>query len=844
MVPMRKINTFIPLIALIISTLVQATESDDVYIQLGSFTKESNAYALRHKLKTETNTPVQVSHGDKFHTVRMGPFQNSADALSIKNNLKFANNDAQIIHLSKVIPLKTTLPTAPDSVFAQFPNSLSLSEMITKHAPTFKTLPSKIKLHAATSIANASHTNPITTNTVTNIPPPALPDLKINNNYKPKVKPKRLWNLRQADIRSVINEVAKETDKNFIIDPRVQGKITIISGHEISADELYQVFLSMLQVSGFSAIPSGSVVKIIPNIEARSQASDGQSMKGLGSGDEMIVQVVPVKYVPSEQLVPILRPLMPQWSNVSAYGPSNTLILSGRADNIKRLAYIINQVDSSSSSGIDVVPLNNALAMDVVSTIKSLLDNQKSRSFQRPTMIAADDQSNTVLISGAKTERLRIRILISQLDKENSNSAGNTEIVYLKYLRAQDLIPILSGVAKANFSGSVGTTIGTVTSPTLDGSTPSNSSDSSVSGSGGQEMSSSPQPIDASGIAPNTQASSNSSDGDKKPKVQIIAEPNTNSIILSAPTSVMRILRRIIAKLDTRPAQVLVEALIVEINEDDVQQLGIEWGMTSNSESGKGLFQRGFAIINSDINLNQFQAQIYALIVNKRANVLSTPSVVVLDNHQAKILVGKEVSIQDSSYPGNAGGGTTNPYNTFTRQKVALHLYVRPQISHDNNVQLQIDHGNDTLANPAEALTGRPVLNISNILTSVMVNSGDILVLGGLIQNGLSTNGIKIPIVGDIPGLGELFQNNTRKREKKVLMVFLRPVIIKDEKSALQVTGSKYFTAREEQLNWVRHEPYNRSNKEIELRDLQKITLPKPFQSPSTTGKAISWKTK
>lgn len=778
-----------------------AHAADNYFIQLGSFKESANALTLSKAIQKSTQYPVSISHGREYHSVRVGPFKSELEAQKAEKGLKHSGKSTtKIIHI------------------ANLDKKANKNEQQKKtYASTLPSIPKTLNI-------------PVAIKKKTPLPP------------VPK-KSKRLWNLQQADIRSVINEVAKETGKNFIIDPRVQGKISIISGHAINSDELYHVFLSMLQVSGFAAIPTGNVVKIVPNIEARSQAGDWYALKGQGEGDEMIVQVVPVRYVPAEQLVPVLRPLMPQWSNVSAYGPSNTLILSGRANNIKRLAFIIKQVDDSSSNGIDMVPLNNSLAMDVVSTIKTLLDNQKNRSYQRPTMIAADDKSNTVIISGTKTERLRIRILISELDQNNKRGGGNTEVIYLKYLRAKDLIPILAGVAKANFSGSVGTTIGTLNKPPLDVSNPNTILD--IGKMGGNDVTGPtsqppPQAADMGSIAPNTQATSNSSEGDKKPKVQIIAEPNTNSLILSAPISVMRVLRSVIAKLDSRPLQVLIEALIVEINEDDFEQLGIEYGSVTQ-DGGNSLFRKGFAIINSETKLQDFQAQIYALVNKQRANILSTPSVVVLDNRQANILVGKEVSIQDSSYPGNSGGaGPLNPYSTFVRQKVALHLNVRPQISHNNNIQLQIDQGNDTLADPADATGGRPVLNISNILTSVMVNSGDILILGGLVQNGLQTTGVKIPILGDIPGVASLFQNNRRNRTKKVLMVFLRPKIIDTVKSSLEITGTKYFPAREEQLKWVRKEKYNPSNDDILLRDMQKIQIPKPFQDSKKRTNA--WK--
>lgn len=870
----RRRNRFRPfallfaLLALFVAHIIFA--GPEIYLQIGAFINESNAEQLAEKTREEVTTPVIIDHGLRFHSVRLGPIDNRESADALRQTLHRQKDEVIYIRVKaeKLAPQKTLdLSNTPlflvdlpiiDNKRAKSPANPpipSTPHFVQKKTDKADILDNDELAHSAVTSKLKPNDKPkerAKTKSPANPPIPSTPHIeqkkpaeanldnngelvqssttdKINPNYKPKETPKRLWNLRQADIRSVINEVAKETGKNFIIDPRVQGKISIISGKPINAAELYPVFLSMLQVSGFAAIPSGKVIKIIPNIDARSQASDLRSRKGFGRGDEMVVQVVPVEYVSSEQLVPILRPLMPQWSNVAAYGPSNMLILSGRADNIKRLAYIIHQVDSSSSNGIDMVPLRNALAMDVVSTIKSLLDSQKSRSYQRHATVAADDKSNTILISGSKTERLRIRILISQLDRRNRNNSGNTDVVYLRYLRAQDLIPILAGVAKANFSGSVGTAIGTVTTPTLDSSTPV----SGDSGSNNNSETPAPQQVsqnaDAGGISPNTQASSSSSEGDKKPKVQIIAEPNTNSIIISAPIAVMRTLKNIIAKLDTRPAQVLVEALIAEIDENDVNQLRIDWGMVTNT-NGTEAFNPGFAIINSRTRLSQFQVQLKALVSNKRANILSTPSVVVLDNRQAKILVGKEVSVQDSTYPGTGtGGGVANPYSTFTRQNVALHLYVRPQISQGNSIQLQIDHGNDTLADAASATNGRPVINKSSILTSVLVNSGDLLVLGGLVQNGLQKNNDHIPIIGDLPGVGELFQSNKRIRDKKVLMVFIRPIILSSERNNLQVTGSKYQSIRSEQLTWLQKEPFHKDNKELVLKPLKKLKLPPPF---------------
>lgn len=658
----------------------------------------------------------------------------------------------------------------------------------------------------------------------------------LKNNQNTQAQPqatKKTWNLKNADIRAVIDEVARLTGKNFLIDPRVQGKISIVSGSPISDKALYQVFLSMLQVSGYAAIPTGDVIKIIPNIDSKTQSPDLLSeLKTPPRGDEIMVQVIAVHYVPAEQLVPVLRPLMPQWSNVSAYAPSNMLILSGRANHIKKMANIIKQVDTSSANGIDMVPLKYALAMDIANTLKDLVKAQPVSGLRSQTTLAADDRSNSILISGNKTDRIRLRLLINQLDKPGPyGSNSNTQVVYLNYLRAEDLVPILAGIAQANFSGVVGTTIGTVTRPALDSTNPAASMASGTSSSTDQSGESNyPGSTTNPEATPNTSRASSQSEGSTKPTVQIIAEPNTNSIIINAPAALIRILKAVISQLDIKPAQILIEAIVAEINESDFNSLGIEWGSIDRLSNDRTIFRPGFAILNSKTKLSDFQAQIYALAQQRKANILSTPSVVVLDNRQAKILIGKQVSVATSSYPNNANGTTiATPFTTFDRVNVALHLYVRPQITRGEGIQMQIDQGNDTL-DPSSSVhsADNPTFNISAIVTSVHVESRDIVVLGGLAQDSLGNDDNRIPILGDIPGLGRLFQHNITTREKKMLMVFIRPIILRNERETLQVTGTKYNSVRQYQLESIREQDYNPKNNDI-LLPRQQANLPKPF---------------
>ena len=640
----------------------------------------------------------------------------------------------------------------------------------------------------------------------------------------------KLWNLRNAEIRAVIDEVSRVTGKNFLVDPRVQGKISIVSGTPMSDRELYQVFLSVLQVSGYAAIPSGHVIKIVPNMDARTMSPDGLSLlRDHPRGDDLMVQVIPVHYVPAEQLVPVLRPLMPQWSSVSAYGPSNMLILSGRANNIAQLSNIIKQVDTSSANGIDIVPLHHALAMDVVNTLKDLIKSQTASGTSQQPMLAADDRSNAILLSGSKTERLKLRLLIMQLDKRSPDAGNsNTQVIYLSYLRAEDVVPILAGIAQASFSGTVGTTIGTVTRPALDSTNPESSL------AGGSSVQQSPSAAMATmGNIQNASGGKAQSEGSTKPTVQIIAEPNTNSVIINAPATLIRMLKSVISQLDIKPAQLLVEALVAEINETDFNNLGIEWGSIDQKTKAPDSFRPGFAIINSKTSINQFQAQIYALARERKANILSTPSVVVLDNRQAKILIGKQVSVATSSYPNNAGGtaASGSPFTTFDRMNVALHLYVRPQITRGQGIQMQIDQGNDTL-DPTVTTDSNtnPTFNISAIVTSVHVESGDIIVLGGLSQDSLGNETLGVPILGDIPGVGRLFQRKSTNREKKILMVFIRPVILRTEQNGIQVTGAKYADTRAAQLDIARDQDgYNAFDQKTVLPALRNAKLPKPF---------------
>lgn len=583
----------------------------------------------------------------------------------------------------------------------------------------------------------------------------------------------RLWNLQDADILSVINEVSQETGKNFVVDPRVTGKISLVSSKPLKKGEVYNVFLSVLELLGFSAIPSGNIIKIVPNMESGEMATRVATRQSPGSGDEVVVRVIPLKNITATQLIPVLRPMMPQWSNISAYTPGNVLILLGRAENLKRIAQIIQDVDQASDNSIQMIQLQHASAVQVAQVLNNLQAASRAAGDTASVSIAVDDRSNSILLSGPKSLRLRMRLLLSQLDEPASNGAGNTEVIYLRYLQAKDFAPLLGKIAQ-NILGKGGSDAGSSSSTTAAGSKT------------------------ASKETPENTTS-------------IQAEPNSNAIIITAPPTLMKALKTVVSKLDIRPAQVLVEAIIAEIDEANITSLGIQWG--SIQGSGPAIPTSGVptsfpalgAGIVGIIPGSDITAILSVLQNQSGVNILSTPSVVVLDNQKATIEVGQNVPMQTGSYsPTGAADsqGTATPFTTIAVTPVTLKLDVTPQLNLGTSVRLKLQLKNDTLQNPQNpGLT--PIVNTSKINNSVIINSSDILVLGGLISNSNNENINKVPILGNLPIVGRLlFQQKTSSQSKKNLMVFIKPVIMHNANEAMMISQQKYADTRSTQAGF------------------------------------------
>ncbi len=579
----------------------------------------------------------------------------------------------------------------------------------------------------------------------------------------------RIWNLQDADILSVINEVSQETGKNFIVDPRVSGKISLISSKPIHGNQVYDVFLSVLGMLGYSAIPSGHYIKIVPNMESGEAATKVATSASPGRGDEVVVRVVPLENVSATQLMPVLRPMMPQWSNIASYTPGNALILLGRADNLQRIMTVIQEVDKATDSGIQMIPLHHASAPQIAQVLNNLQAAARASGDVPGVSIAVDDRSNSVLLSGPRAMRLRMRVLIAQLDTPAASPAGNTDVIYLRYLEAKSLAPLLSKIAQSIMGKDAG--------PSQDLSNGLNSGSTSTS-----KDTSSNQTI-------------------------IQAEPNTNAIIITAQPALMQALKAVIMKLDIRPAQVLVEAVIAEVDEANLTSLGIQWGSVGSSGQVQASptnpteFPSLGAGVVGIIPGTDIQAILSVLQNQNGVDILSTPSVMVLDNQKASIEVGKDVPMQSGSYTTTAGTSTVSPFTTVDQKPVTLKLEVTPQINLSNSVRLKLNLKNDTLQNPQNpGLT--PIVNTSKISNTVIINNDDVLVLGGLISTSNIENINKVPILGDLPIIGPVFQQKSQSQEKKNLMLFIKPIIMHDNDDATLISQIKYDDVRQTQANF------------------------------------------
>lgn len=619
-------------------------------------------------------------------------------------------------------------------------------------------------------------------------------------------------NFDNADISAVVSSIGSFTNKTYVVDPRVRGTISLVSPEPLTQVQANNALLAALRLQGFTIVESGNVARVLPENDAKTQAESINPRNALNKPENVIVtQVFQLKHESVSALVPILRPLITPNNVISAYPNNNTLVITDYADNLKRIKRIISTIDNPASNDLEIIPIEHALAVDIAAMVNKLLD-EGSRGTggvidagQRLTIVA-DQRTNSLLIRTPSNARMqRAKQLITQLDQP-TKQAGNVWVVHLKNAEAPRLAKTLQGIlsnspiSDAEFSSS---------------RLSSNNSNSSTGSSGSSD--------ELSTAAGNVNPESGGI---------IQADAATNSLIITAAEPVYRNLRAIIEQLDVRRAQVFVESLIVEVSSDKAAEFGIQFqGLSGISKSGPqviggtnftspgsgtnvlgaagnlGAVGRGLniGVINGEIEIPGvgtianlgFLAR--ALESKANANILSTPNILTLDNEEAKIVIGQNVPFITGQFTstGNSNNGSVNPFQTIERQDVGLTLKVRPQVSEGGTVKLGIYQEVSSVVDSSN--NAGVITNKRSIESNVLVENGNIIVLGGLVEDRVSGTEEKVPGLGDLPFIGSLFRYDNRRRVKTNLMVFLRPVVVRSEDDASNLVADRYDYMRKTQ---------------------------------------------
>jgi len=598
-------------------------------------------------------------------------------------------------------------------------------------------------------------------------------------------------NFVNADIEGVVKAVGEITGKNFVLDPRVKGTVNIISAKPMSRALVYQVFLSAMRLQGFSAVEERGLVMIVPEAEAKAHRSPtlAPEERSRGGGDIIQTQVFRLKHESANLLVPVLRPLITTNNSITAYQNNSTLVITDYASNLQRIEKIIDSIDQPNDSDSIILPLQYASALDVAQTISRLIADpaQAAADPTHRVTISADARSNSVLAhAGDRSRLVRVRQLVAMLDTPTS-AGGNIHVIYLKNAQAVKLAEVLRAI---------------------------HSGDAAI----GQTPSAAP----ATGSSPLGQAPAVAQSSASRPGI-VQADAATNSIIITAPDAIYNNLRAVVEKLDVRRAQVYVEALIAEVTADKTAEFGIQWqnltGLGKSTAQGFGGTNFGTAAQNiagiasnpaavgHGLNIGVVKGSIKlpgvagaeilnigllvrALEADANANILSTPTLLTLDNEEAKIVIGQNVPFITGSYAVSAAATTPTPFQTVERKDVGLTLRIKPQISEGGAVRLQIFQ---EVSNVLDSTNASGVITRKrSVESTVLVDDGQIVVIGGLIEDSVKDGVEKIPGLGDIPILGGLFKYNTRSRSKTNLMVFLKPTLIRSAASADSLSSDRY----------------------------------------------------
>ncbi|WP_112194816.1 type II secretion system secretin GspD [Pseudomonas sp. LG1E9] len=628
-------------------------------------------------------------------------------------------------------------------------------------------------------------------------------------------------NFVDADIQAVVRALSRATGQQFLVDPRVKGNLTLVSEGQVPAHQAYDMLLAALRMQGFSVVDVGGVAQVVPEADAKLL---GGPIYSAGSSG-MQTRTFRLQYENAVNLIPVLRPIVSPNNPINAYPGNNSIVITDYAENLARVAQIISGIDTPSAIDTDVVQIQNGIAVDIAAMVAELLETQGADQTQKINVIG-DPRSNSIIIRSGSPERTELaRNLIYKLDNAQSNPS-NMHVVYLRNAQAGKLAQSLRGLltgesdsgvsdeARGKLSAMGGN--GQTTTPA------SNAQNSSGTPTGSGVQSSYGQDPQATGSPSKDQDTAFSAGG-----VTIQADATTNTLLISAPDPLYRNLREVIDMLDQRRAQVVIESLIVEVGEDDATEFGVQWqagnlagsgGFSGVNLGGSGLngtpasptsidvLPKGLNIglVNGTVDIPGI-GKVLDLKVLARAlkskggtNVLSTPNLLTLDNEAASIFVGQTIPFVTGSYVTGGGGTSNNPFQTVQREEVGLKLNVRPQISEGGTVKLDIYQEVSSVDSRASVAAGT-VTNKRAIDTSILLDDGQIMVLGGLLQDGYSQSNEAVPWLSSIPGLGALFRNERRAVSKTNLMVFLRPYIIRDSGSGRAITLNRYDYMRRAQ---------------------------------------------
>lgn len=667
-------------------------------------------------------------------------------------------------------------------------------------------------------------------------------------------------NLRDADLTAFINEVADITGKNFAVDPRVRGNVTVISNKPLNKAEVYELFLGVLNVNGVVAIPSGNTIKLVPdsNVKSSGIPYDG---KQRATGDQIVTRVIWLENTNPNDLIPAIRPLMPQFAHLSAVAGTNALIVSDRASNIYQLETIIRNLDGTGQNDIEAVTLQSSQAEEMIGLLESMSSTGAAKDLKGSRIrIIADTRTNRIVLKGDTATRKRIRQMIEMLDVPAADRLGGLKVFRLKYASAKNLAEILQGL---------------VTGQAVSGSSNSNSSSSNTSNtmnnlgnnnsnnsSSGSSSISTPSINLGSGSNSNTQNSITSFNGNG---ISIIADDSQNALVVKADPQLMREIESAIQQLDIRRQQVLIEAAIIEVEGSDADQLGVQWalgdlssgiGLISFDNAGASLASlaggyltggaaglgaaaaglKGTSLIlgdykeGSDGSRRLYGALIQALKSNTKSNLLSTPSIVTMDNEEAYIVVGQNVPFVTGSVATTTAG--INPYTTVERKDVGVTLKVVPHIGEGGSVRLEVEQ--EVSAVQAKGEAQDLVTSKRAIKTSILAEHGQTIVLGGLISDNSIHGRQSVPGLGAIPGIGRLFRSDVKSNEKRNLLVFIHPTIVGDAKDVKRLSQQRYSQLYSLQLAMDQDGTFSKLPENVD--DIYQQRIPVTPSAPKVSG--------